>query len=256
MWTLHTKSPLGLGFCQNSKLLFLLHKSRIKASFPPSLSWLQQYSSSKSKRKKKKKSIFACGRLLNKSPYLRRLGAAVSPPISFNSVVKICFSSSPSEKKSCYCRHLRCLHLFIFLQISGAIKRFLSLFSCIISSAQITEKSLLAKLCLWNHPSANTSVRTFPPSPLPSESYLFFFFLISVACKRCHALILLSYLHCSGCSQDPFPPAPPYTREVMSSEPCMHRSCKTQDFYWRFSFRGTCTISFPFSHLPLPVLKT
>lgn len=99
------------------------------------------------KQAKKKKSIFACGRLLNKSPHLGRLGAAVSPSISFSAAGKIFFSSSPSETKSCYCRHLRCLHLFIFLLISVAVYHFISSFSCAVSSALISEKSVLAKLC-------------------------------------------------------------------------------------------------------------
>lgn len=40
---------------------------------------------------------------------------------------------------------MRCLHLLIFPLISGFLQHSSSLFSCIISSAQITEKSLLAE---------------------------------------------------------------------------------------------------------------
>lgn len=132
-------------------------------------------------KQKKKKSIFACGRLLNKSPHLGRLGAAVSPSISFSAAGKIFFSSSPSETKSCYCRHLRCLHLFIFLLISVAVYHFISSFSCAVSSALISEKSVLAKLCHWSHPNTNTPVGTFPTF---LSSGLTFFFFVSIGCTH------------------------------------------------------------------------
>jgi len=88
----------------------------------------------------------------------------VSPSISFSAAGKIFFSSSPSETKSCYCRHLRCLHLFIFLLISVAVYHFISSFSCAVSSALISEKSVLAKLCHWSHAVCDPSF----PGPHPA----------------------------------------------------------------------------------------
>lgn len=142
--------PLGIWLVPEFKADFLAprkHDQSLLPSLPPSLLQLTTAIFLIKKQAKKKKSIFACGRLLNKSPHLGRLGAAVSPSISFSAAGKIFFSSSPSETKSCYCRHLRCLHLFIFLLISVAVYHFISSFSCAVSSALISEKSVLAKLC-------------------------------------------------------------------------------------------------------------
>lgn len=144
-------------------------------------------------KKQEKKNIFASGCLLNKSPYLRRLEAAFSPPISFGAAGKILlFSSSPLEKNPPI---VGIWDVYICLSSFWSQDLYNISTPSLAVSLVTHRKAFLQSFA--SEASTGGPVRAFPPlPPLASAPFIYH--------DSSKKLVLLSKPNGSGCSQTLF----------------------------------------------------